>query len=196
VADRFNGLRRIYLGVHLVIVLLLATVFGLCCWLAVAVTDYHFELSLDTRRIALAVVAAAAFLWMAVRTVSLARQVQQDTFAGHLEATFGDFGQRIRTVLDTVRGKISGPPEMLSALGHQTMGRWETLSPEQLVPRRILWFSVTVTILAACSCAGLILSGGDWNTAMLRAAGHSVPYTELSVDPGNTRVLEGTAINV
>lgn len=196
VADRFHGLRRTYLLSQWAIALLIAVGGWLAGWVMFAMVDYHFELPLKTRRMILALLTSVALLWLVVRSLAIFRRVQERSFAGHLENTFGDFGQRIRTVLDTVDGRVSGPDEMLSALGHQTMGRWETLVPEQILPRRSLLVSVTVTAALICICAALFLRSGDWQTAMRRAVGGTEVYTQLAVTPGDEQVLEGSMIDV
>lgn len=196
VADRFHGLRRSYLTIQLTIAFLVTLAVWLFGWLVLAVVDHQWELTLNTRRIALAAVTSLAAIWLVIRTTNILRNVRQGKFAGHLESKFGDFGQRIRTVLDTVSGRVDAPPEMLSALGHQTMGRWETLSPEQLLPKRSLIFSVVAAAVTGITCLSLMMTGTDWHTAMRRAIGAPVPYTHLSVTPGSTRVLEGTSVTV
>lgn len=196
VADRFHSLRRIYLLSQCAIGLLTSIAGWLLGWALLAAVDYQFELSLDIRRIVLTGLTSVVVLWFVFRSAAIVRRAQTNLFASHLEYTFGDFGQRIRTVLDTVAGRVNGPDEMLSALGHQTMGRWETLGPEQIVPRRLLMFSVGATAILACVCAALMVQSEDWSIAMNRAVGGTKVYTQLTVTPGNKRLLEGAIADV
>lgn len=196
VADRFHGLRRTYLLSQCAIALLTSIAGWLLGWGLLAAVDYQFELSLDIRRVVLTAFTSVAVLWFILRCVAVVRRAQTNLFASHLENTFGDFGQRIRTVLDTVAGRVNGPDEMVSALGHQTMGRWETLVPEQIVPRRALLFSAGVTAVLGCLCTALMMQAGEWPIAMKRAVGGTDAYTQLEVIPGNHKLLEGTMADV
>ena len=122
---------------------------------------------------------------------------RQRSFAGILERTFDDFGQRIRTVLETIDGRVGGPEEMLVALGNQTLGRWELVSPD-----------TTRSDPSACH-RGRRLHAHDGRHAFRLFAGRglakgdgsrlgewSVAYTDLRVTPGDTRLLEGTPVEV
>lgn len=85
---------------------------------------------------------------------------------------------------------------MLTALGHQTLGRWETLTPAQLIPSRKLTAAVVVCLAITTLVIGLFISGGDLRTAMLRALGQEIPYTSMSVSPGDARLLEGSPVEL
>ncbi|MCO8122431.1 hypothetical protein NHH03_11850 [Stieleria sp. TO1_6] len=196
VARQFAALRRRYLSVRIATMLLLAVGFLLSVWVLLTAIDYHWEWSQRTRVTLVLTTLIATTLVLIWRLVVVVGQTRRRTFAGVLERSFEDFGQRIRTVLDTVDGRVQGPQEMLTALGNQTMGRWESVSPTRLVPRRALWVSAIATGLLAIVVIGLFAAAGDWRSALARALGRDLPYTQLEVTPGNVRLLEGTPVAV
>ena len=196
VAKRFHDLRRRYLGVRIGIGIAIAVVGLLSVWMLLTAGDYIWEWALTWRKAGLLVGAAAAGGWLAHRIYSIIRDTRQRQFAAQLESSFEDFGQRIRTVLDTVDGRVSGPDEMLTALGHQTLGRWETLTPAQMIPSRKFIAAGVACLATAALVLGLLISGGDLRTAMLRALGQEIPYTSMLVSPGDARLLEGSPVEL
>jgi hypothetical protein len=196
VTDRFNGLRRQYLWSRTIIASAVALSLCLTAWLLLAFVDYLWEWPLTWRLTGLASATVSVGAWYLSRLVAIVKETREKPFAGLLESSFDGFGQRIRTVLDTVKGRVSGPQEMLTALGHQTLGRWETLSPQQLIPARGLLTASGLLLAIALLAGGLFFQGGDWQIAMQRALGNELPYTTWSVEPGDTRVLEGQPVNL
>lgn len=196
VTDRFNGLRRQYLWFRTIIVAAAGGCLLLVVWLLLSFVDFFWEWPQVWRVTALGAGTAAVGVWYLSRLFVIARETRERPFAGLLESSFDGFGQRIRTVLDTVQGRISGPHEMLTALGHQTLGRWETLSPQQLIPVRGLLTACGLFLTMALLTGGLFFQGGDRQIAMLRALGNELAYTTLTVKPGDERVLEGRPLNL
>ncbi len=196
VARRFHQLRRGYLLVRVGIALASAVMLLLLVWIALAGCDYRWEWSLTWRKAGILIGAVAVSIFFAQRIWTAAVDTRQRKFAARIEHSFEAFGQRIRTVLDTVDGRVGGPNEMLAALGHQTLGRWETLSPAQLVPSRRFAVVVTMCVVSMLVAACLLVAGGDLRTSMLRALGNEIPYTRLSVTPGDARLLEGSPVVV
>ncbi|QDV88460.1 DUF4175 family protein [Planctomycetes bacterium TBK1r] len=196
VARQFTALRRRYLTVRLATTASVAAVFLLAVWVLLGMIDYRWEWPHTWRTTAMMTaigIAAALLVWQAVWLFRLTRQ---RSFAGIVERSFEDFGQRIRTVLDTVAGRVQGPDEMLTALGNQTLGRWESVTPARLVPVRSLWLALVATAATAAVLLGLFTAGGDWRLALLRAIGIDRPYTTLMVTPGDIKLLEGTPVDV
>ncbi len=196
VAARFHSLRRRYFAVNSAITTVLAVAVIGCWWMLLAVGDYVWEWPRWVRASSLVCGTLVVGVWWALRIVSAISGARERTFANRLEHVFGDFGQRIRTVLDSVEGRIHGPQAMLGALGHQTLGRWETLAPGTLVPLRTLAICGGGFLLICVLVMGSFFAGSDWRTAMLRSLGMEVPYTTMSVTPGDTRVLEGSIVTV
>lgn len=196
VSDRFNGLRRQYLWSRTIIASAAASALLLTGWLLLSFVDFFWEWAQSWRLTGVAAVTALVAAWYLSRLMVIVRESREKRFAGLLESSFDGFGQRIRTVLDTVQGRVSGPHEMLSALGHQTLGRWETLSPQQLIPTRGLLTASALLLTMTLLTGGLFSQGGDWQIAMKRALGNELSYTALSVEPGNARVLEGTPVSL
>ena len=129
VARQFHELRRRCLGVRIGIAIAMAVTALMLIWMVLAACDYIWEWSITWRKAGLLIASGAILVGFAQRLYTVARDTRQRKFAAQLEHSFEGFGQRIRTVLDSVNGRISGPDEMLTALGHQTLGRWETLTP-------------------------------------------------------------------
>ena len=196
VAKRFHELRRRFLGVHIGITIASALMALLLIWMVLAACDYFWEWSLSWRKTGYLAGLGAVAVGFAHRLYLIAHTTRQRKFAAQLEHSFEGFGQRIRTVLDTVDGRVSGPDEMLAALGHQTLGRWETLTPTQLIPSRALVAVCLTCLVTMALTASLFVGGSDIRIAMLRALGQEIPYTTLAVMPGDARLLEGTAVEV
>ncbi|MCS7467693.1 hypothetical protein NZK35_13650 [Stieleria sp. ICT_E10.1] len=196
VARQFTALRRRYLTVRLATVVSIAGVFLLAVWVLLGMIDYRWEWPHTWRTTAMMTaigIAGGLLIWQAIRLFRLTRQ---RSFAGIVERSFDDFGQRIRTVLDTVDGRVQGPDEMLTALGNQTLGRWESVTPARLIPVRSLWLALTACAATAVLLLGLFGAGGDRRLAILRAIGIDRPYTTLMVTPGDITLLEGTPVDV
>jgi hypothetical protein len=196
VARQFASLRRRYMSVRIAIAVCLAAVFMLAVWVLLAVLDYHFEFTQRLRTTTMVFASTAALVALSWRLVLIVRQSRRRPFAGVVERSFEDFGQRIRTVLDTVDGRVQGPQEMLTALGNQTLGRWESVSPARMIPRGALWASVGTGVAVSAVLLGLFGTGGDWRKAIHRAIGGDQPYTSLEVTPGDVRLLEGSPVQV
>ncbi|MCA9135454.1 MAG: hypothetical protein KDB00_01810 [Planctomycetales bacterium] len=196
VARQFTALRRRYFAIRLTTALSVAIGLMLAAWMVVATLDYYWEWSHRLRTSTMAVAGVIAGCGLGWQVASILRRSRQRPFAGIIERSFEDFGQRIRTVLDTVDGRVHGPQEMLTALGNQTLGRWESVSPSRMLPIRSLWSAVALCAAITLFMAGMFGSGGDWRQAMYRAIGSDLPYTRLEVAPGNVRLLEGTPVDV
>lgn len=196
VARRFHELRRRYLSVRISVAVAATLAALVTLWLVLSAVDYYWEWSLGLRKGFLLAGVVAIAAWFGHWLFSIVRDTRQRKFAAQLEQEFEEFGQRIRTVLDTVDGKVEGPDEMLTALGHQTLGRWETLSPNQMVPTRALLIGGAVCGLGLVIAGVSFLTGGDVRTAMKRALGQPIPYTQISVSPGHVKVLEGNQMHV
>ena len=196
VANRFHQLRRIYLIARLATIVVATVAAAIAVWMTLSWFDYLWEWPTSVRRplaVGAAVLVGSAGLW---RLFLSYRDTRQRRFAASVEGSFADFGQRVRTVLDTVDGRVSGPEPMLAALGHQTLGRWETLNPSQMVPKAGLALGAAAALIAALLALGLFLGGGDMRVAMKRALGADLPYTHLRADPGNARILEGSPVRL
>ncbi|MFK8112420.1 MAG: DUF4175 family protein [Rubripirellula sp.] len=196
VAKRFHELRRRYLSVRIGIAFAVAVAALISVWLVLASCDYVWEWSLLSRKTAMLIGSVSVGAWLVSRLYLIVRDTRQRKFAAQLEAEFEEFGQRIRTVLDTVDGRVEGPDEMLTALGHQTLGRWETLTPAQMVPARSLVVAGIAAIGGLVLSAVLFFAGSDMSTAMKRVLGQPIPYTKLTVAPGDSKVLEGAPMSV
>jgi hypothetical protein len=196
VAKRFHELRRRYFGVHIGITIASAVSALVLIWMMLSACDYVWEWSLSWRKTGYLAGLGAVAVGFAHRLFLVTRATRQRKFAAQLEHSFEGFGQRIRTVLDTVDGRVSGPDEMLAALGHQTLGRWETLTPAQLIPSRALLGVGLICLAAMLVAATMFVGGGDVRVSMLRALGQEIPYTTVEVTPGNARLLEGAAVEV
>ncbi len=196
VANRFHELRRRYFAVRLGIVMATAVAALIAVWTMLTACDYFWEWPATYRQIGALIGGAVILVWLIGRVFVICRDTRQRKFASAIEGSFPDFGQRIRTVLETVDGRVGGPEEMLAALGHQTLGRWETLTPAQIIPKRMLLGCAAVALFGVLLAASLMATGGDLRIAMLRALGKDMAYTQLKVTPGDTRVLEGSPVKV
>lgn len=199
VAQRFHGLRRRFVITKLLANTAVAIALFAACWSMLAVGDYLWEWPLTARRILISSTSFTTIVLLGFQVWRIARDSRQRKFVGRLEQRFETLGQRLRTVLETVDGKLKAPAAMLAALGHQTLGRWETASPNQIVPQR---FAIAAAVVGLVTMAVPVLSllslglANDWRTAMLRAVGQDLPYTTLIVEPGDTQLLEGSLLTL
>ena len=165
-------------------------------WLIVSAIDYTWELPLAARRVMacgallLCTISVLGLCWMIVRMGSLRNMIRS------LEHRFELFGQRLRTVQDLHEGRTRAPIEMERVLGNQTMARWETSSPSQMVPRRSFIAWTSMAIIGATVVFGSMALSNLWGVAVQRTAGIDLPYTKMSVSPGTTEVLEGTPVDL
>ena len=196
VVSRLTSLRFRWLGVNFLTALV--SVFALLgiFWFIVALIDYHFELAHGVRQyIAMvswlvAVIGASALVGIVARNGGLKDLIRL------LESRFSDFGQRLRTVLDIHDGRFNAPIPMQRVLGNQTLARWETSAPNRMIPYNKMWPRLA---LAMTLFGFLVLSlgmGNQWSTALRRSLGADIPFTVLTVEPGNTEVLEGTEVSL
>ncbi|MDX1930042.1 MAG: hypothetical protein SFV81_26175, partial [Pirellulaceae bacterium] len=175
-----------------------ATIFaiGVSCWALLALGDYLWEWPLLLRR----VLASLAFCGVALFSVAkfwrLSSDASSGRFASRLEQRFDLLGQRLRTVLEATDGRLLAPEAMLSALGHQTLGRWETASPTAILPLRKAIITLSSGLTVSMLVLLAIAVSPDWRIASLRALGSERVYTELEVLPGNSRLLEGTVLRL
>ena len=195
-AQRFHALRRKYFAVRVLTATSIAISVLLGLWIVFAALDYVFEFPQAIRKSTLYAVVAIVAAAILIDGRWLLQRIRPRPFVAKLETMFDGFGQRLRTVLDAVAGRVEGPDAMLAALGSQTLGRWEMIGPNQIVPTKICGI-VSVIALLLAGMVALFLSGrNDWRTAMLRSVGYDVAYTSMQVRPGNHRVLENTAMQV
>ena len=196
VTSRFQGLRKNYFLVCSVTCAATTLAIALLCWSILAIGDYIWEWPLLIRRVFAAVSFAGLGIYLVFQLSRLFSDATSGRFASRLEQRFESLGQRLRTVLEAADGRLRAPDAMLSALGHQTLGRWETASPATILPLK------TATA-ALAGCLALLVLGlvaiafsPDWHIASMRALGSERAYTELEVAPGNTRLLEGTILKL
>ena len=196
VTSRFQGLRKNYFLVRSVTCAATTLAIALLCWAVLAIGDYIWEWPLLLRRVFAAVSFAGLGIYFVFQLSRLFSDATTGRFASRLEQRFESLGQRLRTVLEAADGRLRAPDAMLSALGHQTLGRWETASPATILPLK-------AATAALASCLALLVLGllaiafsPDWRIASMRALGSERAYTELEVAPGNTRLLEGTILKL
>lgn len=190
-AQRFHTLRLRYARWLLFIALanLMTTVGGL--WLLLTACDYWLELPTWLRTTCVIMVSTAGLAALAWSIWWINARATARQFATRMEDRFDSMGQRLRTVLDLAGGKLRAPEAMLTALGHQTMARWETAQPVQILPRRGLTLSLVGLAVCLLLLVSASVSGPQMRTALLRSAGWDTPYTTMHVTPGNMRLLEG-----
>lgn len=196
VAARFYKLRRKYIALRVLTSAAKLFAFAVLCWSALALGDYFWEWPLLARRILAAIACAGLVLYSTLQISLLYKDSIAGQFAIRLERRFDSLGQRLRTVLAAVDGSLRAPEPMLSALGHQTLGRWETASPGAVLPVRSATVALTAGfVLMALAFVGLFVVP-DWQVALMRGLGGERAYTELEVTPGNTRLLEGSNLKL
>ncbi len=196
VASRFQALRRRYVAIHVIQATAWCCALALAVIVCIAACDYVWEWSLTVRRnlvtIAGIFIATCWFL-MIVRIVTAS---ERRRFVGQLESRFDSMGQRLRTVLDVVEGRLLAPEPMLTALGNQTLGRWETSAPAQIIPIARMLAALLAMLALALAMGLLPVMDTDWSKAIQRAIGQDRSYTSVQVTPGNVRVVEGVPISV
>jgi hypothetical protein len=200
--ERFNNLfgrlRRVRIGTALC----LAAVGLLVSTALLAALDYRWELSSGIRRSLLGLMVGVVaillirYVWMTLRSWS------RPTTAAELEDRFPELGQRVRTTLQYGPAPIEAiqasgvAPALVRALAADTDERTQPLELDIVVPSRR--FRVTIIALAVVA-TGLLFSytlDWQWRTAVRRAVLNEVPYTTLTLEPGNASVVEGGQLSV
>ena len=167
----------------------------------IAVLDFLWEWSWPVRAGALAL-ATAAVAAGAIRGCWLEwRRRSPNRTAAEMETTFPALGQRARTTIqfggrsaeemrrDGVR------PELVDALLRETSQQSETLPLGEVVPRRRLQAVCGLLVLAGAVLA-LACVDWEWRRAISRTLLADVPYTELTVTPGDVTVQTGAAVGI
>ncbi len=116
--------------------------------------------------------------------------------AAEMEHHFATIGQRLRTTIDLAgRDGVDKLP-LTTALATETLEKCDSVDLESIVPRKqTLWCAVAVVGII-CLLFSPSLISSNWNTALARALGSDRPYTELSVQPGDLVVDEGTPVEL
>jgi len=196
VVERLWSLRFRWLAVNM----LTAFVFVLSClgiaWSILAGADYVLEFAHGVRRNLAILVALIGMIGFATGIGWVVRNGNLKNLIRKLETRFPDFGQRLRTVLDIHEGRFDAPAPMQRVLGNQTLARWETSTPSQMIAYRKLWQWIAIAVLVTCFLLGSLAMGNQWSLALRRSLGADVPYTVFSVEPGNIEVLEGTEVEL
>ncbi len=196
VVNRLASLRVRWLTVNLLTVVV--AVFALlgCIWFLVAATDYTFELTQRVRRYLFSFGAILGLTGSTLLIAMIARTAKLKDLISLLETRFPDFGQRLRTVLDLHEGRFNAPAPMLRVLGNQTLARWETSAPNKLIAYRKLWQWFAIASIVFGLLFTSLAIENQWSKALRRTLGADIPYTVLTVEPGNIEVLEGTDVEL
>ncbi len=196
VVERLTRLRFRWLTVNLLTAMMAVLTCLGCLWLAMAAMDYTFELTHGVRQNVALIVALIGIAGSAVLMGLVVRSGNVKDLIRRLEVRFPDFGQRLRTVFDIHEGRFDAPAPMQRVLGNQTLARWETSAPNQMIAYQRLWqLGVVATALVAFLCASLAMDN-QWSLALRRSMGLDIPYTVFSVEPGSIEVLEGTEVSL
>ena len=190
VQTKLSSLRRQYTFARTAIELARLVILILVTWCGLAAIDFVFELPLGWRRALFAMAALGIVLFASLRFRKTYAEFTQQHVASLLERQFDGFGQRLRTILDTLSGRVTAPQEMLSALGHQALGRWDTVATKEILPSRSvgIWAGVCVCVAMLC---GVLFANDHSRISLLRAAAFNAEYSSLDVQPGNVTILEG-----
>jgi hypothetical protein len=182
---------------------------GLACSLLVVaaglavlvVADYWFELTGVARAIGLVMAALVAVTVLALRVIAPLRWWTKPRTAAEIERRFPKLGQRIRTVvqyagLPEARIHDEGvTPSLLGALEVETDDQAAALPLGTIVTWRPVWATLA---LAALPLLGLLIAAGkpDWRIAIRRALLADIPYTTITVAPGNVLIDQGESLTV
>ncbi|MGH7202080.1 MAG: hypothetical protein ACREJB_15860, partial [Planctomycetaceae bacterium] len=167
-----------------------------------AAIDFRSELGWQVRAVALGAGVAVIALAALVALTRVALRWSRPTTAAALERQFPQLGQRVRTTVqygdeseDEIR-QDGVAPTLVEALADETSAKTRPLGIGVVVPtRRMLAVAALATAAVAALLAGAALDW-EWQTALRRTLLADVPYTRLSVDPGNVLVDEGKSVHL
>ena len=196
VVERLCSLRSRWLAVSMLTAFVFVlSILGLA-WSILAGADYTLEFEHGLRRNLAIVGALSGMIGFATLIGWVVRSGNIKNLIRKLETRFPDFGQRLRTVLDIHEGRFDAPAPMQRVLGNQTLARWETSAPSQMIAYQKLWQWIAIATLVTIFLAASLAMGNQWSLALWRSLGADVPYSVFSVEPGNIEVLEGTEVEL
>ncbi|MEX0585480.1 MAG: DUF4175 family protein, partial [Pirellulales bacterium] len=171
---------------------------GLMVGLAVlAAADYLLELGWLVRAVGLGAVAVATLVLFIAQLLAAKRRWSRPNTAREIEERFPELGQSVRTAAQfagrereamTAQGVA---PMLVAALEKETSVRTSPLDIEEVVPigRLRSMAGLAAAALGAILC--LVVLDWEWRIAARRALLADVPYTTLSVSPGDMVIDEG-----
>jgi hypothetical protein len=162
---------------------------------ALMLADWMWVLPVSVRALGLVAMLglAAWIVWRARRSIGRA------AVAAKVEGQFPELGQRVRTVIqyaEPAPDTVPASPSLVRALARDTEERTTGLEFRKLVP----WLSferraVALFCAAAVAIVTLVVSPG-LRTALLRMLLLPLHYTGLTVEPGNTTLKAGEALEI
>ncbi|MEX2137875.1 MAG: hypothetical protein WD894_01350 [Pirellulales bacterium] len=165
---------------------------------AVAAIDFFFEVSRDVRAVAtsaILVVTVGSLAWLSFRALV---KTSDDSVAAKLESDFPELGQAVRTSVQFRQSVVGAgvSPSLVSAMQRDLSVRSNELPLHETVPTGKLYRAIALFGGAAAALIILTVISWQWRTATLRTLFGDQPYTELTVEPGDTRVDEGGTLQV
>ncbi len=200
--NRFESIRHRMRRTGLITALLNGATLVVAGIAILAGVDFIFEEHAESRRVRLAVLACGALLVVIRNAWRITRRWSRPETAAELEERFPELGQRVRTTVqfaglgERAIRRAGTEPSLVDALSVETADKTEPLSLDIVVPKHRLWLSA-----AACAAAVLgmlvgVATSWEWRVAVQRTLLSEVPYTTISVEPGDTTVDDGGDVAV
>ena len=200
--DRFDGVQRRMRILRVSLVLGLTAIACTAVITLLAVLDYHFELASGTRSLLLAACGGVAGLVVLAGVwQTLTRSGPRET-ASSIEQRFPELGQSVRTTVqfgadpEFDANEAGVAPTLVEALETTTLHRAAPMQIESVVPRTSGYAAVIGGIAGVMALIASTAVDWQWNTAVRRTLLADLPYTTISVTPGDVEIDEGRNVTL
>jgi len=199
---RFDAVRSRMLQVQVARAFLRSVLVVLAGLAVLASMDYLWEVPRLVREIGLFGLLGGAFLATAWWLIAAIRYSNRPRTAFEIEDHFPELGQSVRTAVqfggrtDDAVAADGVRSALVDALEERIDVETRQLPIEAVVPTGRLKIAMAV-VAAACLVLGVLYVGdSEWNTAGHRTFLDEMPYTQLSVTPGDSQVEQGQDIAI
>jgi hypothetical protein len=200
--ERFDSVqhRMRVLRVTLVLGLAVASIAAIVALLASV--DFYFELEAGTRSLLFALVSGGVGLAAMAGIARVLMRWGRPATASSIEERFPELGQSVRTTVqygvdpEFDASEAGVAPTLVEALETTTLHRAAPLPLDTVVPKRRSYAAVLAAVGTVAALAASTAVNWEWSTAVRRALLADLPYTTVTVAPGNVEVEEGRDVTL
>ena len=166
------------------------------CWPAPIIS---WEIPWTIRAWSASLLGAIGLIVAVQKLTNVFRTHNHRSTAAALEQRFDDLGQSVRTSIelnqtDDASDRFSA--SLLTALGENVRERTDELRLREAVPTGSMQLAAGLLAVVLVIIASVCSSSWQWRTAAGRVLAAKIPYTAVSVEPGDMRVEQNESIRL